>query len=334
MKKRVLLPQAVEKEAVALLESAGFEVILSPDKKPETVAPLLKGIQGVVLRTGIVFSRELMSQADDLWVVARTGAGVDNVDVPAATDLGILVTSVPGANTYSVVEHALTLMLALAKQIPLMDRSVRQDQYDVRFKNYPRDLRGKTLGLIGTGRIGSELARVCHGGLGMKILGHDPYLPPAVKAKLEGWIEFAEMERVFREADVISLHIPSLPSTKKMIGARELGWMKPSAFLLNTSRGTVVDEEALIACLQKKGIAGAGLDVQAEEPPAKDSPLKALVNVILTPHTAALTAECVVRLATGAAECVVDVLSGRKPKEGIVNPDVLSKPRWKGVLAG
>ncbi len=322
-----MLPQPIEKEAIALLEAEKLETVLAPDKKTETVASLLKGVQAVILRTGIIFSKELMNEADDLWIISRTGAGVDNVDLPAATEMGILVTCVPGANTPSVVEHALALILALAKYLPLMDREVRQDHFDIRFKNLPRDLRGKTLGVIGFGRIGSELARICHLAFDMNILAHDPYLPPAAMANFEAWVHFCDMEKLFRTADIISVHIPLSPSTKRLIGAREFGWMKPDAFLINTSRGGVLDEEALIQCLKAKKIAGAGLDVFAQEPLEKNSPLKELDNVLLTPHTAALTRECVIRLATEAAKAVINLLHGKKP-QGIVNPEVLTHPRW------
>jgi D-3-phosphoglycerate dehydrogenase len=325
---KVLLPQPLEKEAVSVLESAKLDVILVPDKKPEIVGPLLRGVQAVILRTGIFFGKELMNQADDLWVVARTGAGVDNVDVPAATERGILVTCVAGANTRTVAEHALALIMALAKQLPRLDREVRQDNFSIRYKNLPRDLTGKTLGLVGLGKIGSELARMCYQSFEMRILAYDPYLPPEIQNQFKGWVEFCDLERLFKSSDVISLHIPLSPVTEKMIGARELGWMKPSAYLINASRGGVIDEAALIQCLREKRIAGAGLDVFAQEPPEKENPLKELDNVILTPHIGGLTLECGIKVSVLAAQAAVDVIQGRKPN-GIVNPEVLSQPRWQ-----
>jgi D-3-phosphoglycerate dehydrogenase len=328
--KRILLPQPIEKEAMELLNESGFEIVLSPDVKPETVQPLLKGVQGIILRTGIRMTRELMSRADDLRVISRTGAGVDNVDVQAATEMGILVTSVPGANTRTVVEHALALIFALMKQIPLMDREVRKDNFGIRFKNIPRDLAGKTLGLVGLGRIGSYLGKVCHQAFDMRVLSHDPYLTPEAQAAFQGWVEFCDLERLFRESDIVSLHLPLSPSTEKMIGSRQLGWMKKEAFLINTSRGGVLDEAALIQSLREKRIGGAGLDVFEKEPLDKNNPLKELDNVILTPHTAALTQECVIRLAIEAVRCAMDVLNGKKPADGIVNPEVLLQPRWQG----
>ncbi len=328
--KRILLPQPIETEAVDLIQKAGFEMILSPTPKPEVVKPLMKGVQAIILRTGIKMTRELMSQADDLWVISRTGSGVDNVDVPAATEMGMLVTCVPGANTNSVVEHTLALIFALMKHLFLMDREVRRDNFGIRYKNLPRDLRGKTLGLVGLGRIGSELARICHHALGMCILAHDPYLTGETKALFQGMVEFSDMEKLFRESDVVSLHVPLMPSTRKLIGARELGWMKSDAILINASRGEVLDEEALTQCLRENKIAGAGLDVFAQEPLGNDHPLKKLDNVILTPHAAALTKECVVRLATEAVQTVIDVLQGRRPDpKAVVNPEVLAKPRWQ-----
>jgi D-3-phosphoglycerate dehydrogenase len=326
--KRILLPQPIEKEAISVLEAANLEIVLAPDKRVETITPLLKGVQAVILRTGITFSKGLISHADDLWVISRTGAGVDNVDVAAATEMGILVTNIPGGNTSSVVEHALALIFALVKYLPLMDREVRQNNFDIRFKNLPRDLRGKTLGVIGLGRIGSELARICFQALGMRILGYDPYLTSEAKDLFRGWVEFSDIERLFRESDIISIHIPLLPNTNKLIGPREFGWMKADAILINTSRGGVLDEEALIQCLREKRIGGAGLDVFAQEPLEKDSALKKLDNVILTPHAAALTRECVVRLAMEAARAIIDVSHGKRP-EGMVNPEVLNQPRWQ-----
>ena len=325
---RILLPQPIEKEAVNVLERAGCEVLVSPDPKPETVGPLMKGVQGIILRTGIKMTRDLMRHGDDLRVISRTGAGYDNVDVAAATEKGIIVTCLPGANTVSVAEHTLALILALTKYVPTMDREVRRDNFNIRFKNLPRDLKGKTLGLVGLGRIGAEVARICHQAFGMRILAHDPYLKEEVKASLKGWVEFCELERICRESDVISIHVPLLPGTRGLIGARELDWMKADAFLVNTSRGGIIDEPALVDCLKRRKIAGAALDVFVQEPIDKNSPIKDLENIILTPHTAALTQECVLRLAVEAAQSALAVLHGEKP-EGIVNPEAFSHPRWQ-----
>jgi D-3-phosphoglycerate dehydrogenase len=168
----------------------------------------------------------------------------------------------------------------------------------------------------------------------MKILAHDPYLSQEARSAFQSWVEFCDMERLFKESDIVSLHIPFSPATQKLIGVLELAWMKPEAFLVNTSRGGILDEMALIQCLKEKKIAGAGLDVFAHEPLEKDNPFKEMDNVILTPHTAALTRECVLRLAVEAVQNAIAVLEGRRPAErAIANPEVLTLPRWQKFLA-
>ncbi|MEW6673065.1 MAG: hydroxyacid dehydrogenase [Thermodesulfobacteriota bacterium] len=330
--KRVLLPQPIEAEALALLEGAGFKMITAADPKPETVIPLLPDIEAIVLRTGIKITRDLILRAENLKIIARTGGGVDNVDVSAATEGGVIVTANAGVNTSSVVEHALALMLALSKQLSLMDRSVRSGQFSIRYRNLPRDLRGQTLGLMGFGRIGSALGEACRRVFGMKVLAYDPFLPDERKRSLESEAAFVDRETLFRRSDIISVHIPLTEETRHAVGAKEIALMKPEALLINTSRGPVVDEAALIRALQEKKIGGAGLDVLEQEPPAADNRLLSLDNVILTPHAAALTRECVIRMATEAAECVIDALQGREPLN-IANRDVLKHRRW-AHLAG
>ncbi len=273
-------------------------------------------------------TRELLSHADELCIISRTGGGVDNVDVEAATERQIIVTSNVGVNTISVVEHALSMMLALSKRLFHMDRAIRHGNFAIRYQNLPRDLREKTLGLMGFGRIGSELARVCHQIFRMDIIAFDPLLPDEIKSTYTDWVEFVGMEDLFSKADVVSIHIPLTPETQRIIGERELSLMKAEAYFINTSRGPVVDESALVRALMEKRIAGAGLDVFDKEPIGEDNPLLTLDNVVLTPHTAALTRECVIRMAVEAAKCVVDLFSGIEP-QNVANPAVLNSERWR-----
>ena len=329
--KKVLLPQPIESEALLMLEEAGIEIVSSPDPSPETVRPLLASVQGIILRTGIKITRELLSHADELQIVSRTGGGLDNVDVDAATEQGIVVTSNLGVNTSSVVEHVLAFMLALSKQLPLMNREVRDDNFSIRYQNLPSDVRGKTLGVIGFGRIGSELGRVCHQTFGMKVLAFDPFLPQEIKDTYGDWVRFPDIKDLFSHSDVISIHVPLTEQTRNMVGGRELSWMKTGAIIVNTSRGSLIDEEALFHALRDKKIAGAGLDVFSQEPVPADSPLLGLDNILLTPHSAALTNECVIRMATEAAQCVIDLFSGVEPKN-IANRKVLELDKWKQVL--
>jgi D-3-phosphoglycerate dehydrogenase len=314
----VLLPQAIESEAVDLLKEAGCEIVLSPDTDPATVFPLLKDIQAIILRTGINITRDLLEHADNLDIVSRTGAGLDNVDLEAATEKEIIVTSNLGVNTGSVVEHVLSLMLALYKQLPLLDKAVRNHNFSIRYQYLP----------VGFGRIGSELGRICHQLFHMRVIAYDPYLADDDKKAYDSWVNFTDKEDLFPQADVVSIHIPLSEDTHHAVGARELSLMKSEAILINTSRGAVIDESALIKVLDAKKITGAGLDVFEKEPVEENNPLLNLDNVILTPHTAALTKECVVSMAVEAAKCVLDVFSGKTPPN-VANREVLGFDRWK-----
>ncbi len=326
----VLLPQPIEAEAVAVLEARGLRLITASAPKPEIVGPLMKEARAIVLRTGIKVTRELLAYPNELMMISRTGAGVDNVDIPAATAQGIIVTSSIGVNTTSVAEHGLSLILALFKQLFRMDSEVRKGNFAIRYKNLPQDLREKTIGVVGFGRIGSEIARACRTIFAMKVLAFDALLTDAQKAEYKEWVTFVDLDELARKADVISLHIPLTAETKGMFDRRFFAAMKKTAFIINTSRGGVIDEADLVGALQEGVIAGAGLDVFAQEPIPPENGLLSLPNVILTPHTAALTEECVTRMAVSGAQRVVDLLDGFIP-ENVANPEVLSLARWEGL---
>jgi D-3-phosphoglycerate dehydrogenase len=328
----VLLPQPIETEAISLLEKKNCIVTTAPDPKPETVLPLLKDAHGLILRTGITINRELIENADELLVISRTGGGLDNVDVSAATEKGIIVTSNLGVNTVSVAEHVLSMILALSKRLILLDNAVRNGNFGIRYQNLSRDIYGKTIGLLGFGRIGCEIGRICHQIFGMQVIAYDPNLPDGKKAEYCSWVTFAELYELLSKSDVISIHVPLTDKTRHLVGDAEFSLMKTDAILINASRGGVVNETALVKALQNNQIAGAGLDVFSEEPVPADNPLLKLENVILTPHTAALTKECVTRMATEAAKCVLDVFDGREP-QNVANPQVLEFGRWKRLQA-
>jgi len=326
----VLLPQPIEEEAHDLFRKRGIRTVTAKDTKLETINPLLDEAHAVVLRTGIQFTRELVQKGGRLLTISRTGAGVDNVDVQAATDHGVVVTSSVGVNTASVAEHALALLLALAKQLPLMDREVRQGNFGIRYKNLPRDLKNKRLGVVGFGKIGAAFADLCHRALRMEVIAYDPYIDEAAKAKTASWAEFVSLDELFSSADAVSVHIPLTPETKGIVDLGRLKLMKPTSFLINTSRGGVINETDLVSALEAKLLAGAGLDVFEKEPPEKKSPLLAMENVILTPHSAALTEECVLEMAVKAVERVLDLLDGYIP-ECVQNPVVLNQEKWRGL---
>jgi len=329
---KVLLPQPIETEAISLLEKGDCVVTTAPDPKPETVLPLLKGVHGLILRTGITLSRELIETADELLVISRTGGGLDNVDVKAATEKAIIVTSNLGVNTVSVAEHVLSLILALSKRLMLLDNAVRHGDFDIRYQNLSRDINGKTIGLLGLGRIGCEIGRICHQVFGMRVIAYDPYLLEEKRVGYQSWVTFAELSELISKSDVVSIHVPLTDKTRHLVDDAEFSLMKTDAILINASRGGVVNEAALVRALQTNQIAGAGLDVFSTEPVPADNPLLKLENVILTPHTAALTKECVTRMATEAAKCVLDVFAGREP-QNVANRQVLDSGRWKRLQA-
>jgi D-3-phosphoglycerate dehydrogenase len=324
----VLLPQPIESEATALLEQAGCSITVAADPKPETVLPLMHIAQGLVLRTGITITRDLIAAAPELLIISRTGGGLDNVDVAAATEQGILVTSNLGVNTASVVEHVLSMILTLSKKLSVMDQAVRRGNFAIRYQNLPRDISGKTIGLLGFGRIGSELGRVCRNAFGMRVIAYDPYLTEEKKDEYRDQASFTGLEELLAESDVISIHVPLTDQTRNLVDEAEISRMKPEAVLINASRGGIVNETALVKALQRNEIAGAGLDVFSKEPVPAGHPLLKLENVILTPHSAALTRECVTRMATEAARCVIDVFAGREP-QNVANRRVLESGRWK-----
>lgn len=325
---KVLLPQPIEAEAVRVLEKGGVQWIAADLPKPEIVGPLMDGVQAIVLRTGIRITRELLSYPNDLMTISRTGAGVDNVDLAAATERGIIVTSSIGVNTTSVAEHALALILALFKQLFLMDGEVRKGNFSIRYRNCPRDLRGKTIGIVGFGRIGSLIAQACNTVFAMKVLAYDLFLSDRQKATCREWVTFTDLPDLCERSDVISIHTPLTKDTEGMFDRAFFSGMKRTAFLINTSRGGVINEPDLIRALREGVIAGAGLDVFEQEPIAPGNELLSMKNVILTPHTAALTEECVNRMAVAGAERVVDLFNGFIP-ENVANPEVLSFERWK-----
>jgi D-3-phosphoglycerate dehydrogenase / 2-oxoglutarate reductase len=321
MKKKILIVQPIHESGVRVFDDR-FEVRVASDPSAATVIKEIKGVEGVVVRMA-PFTREIIAAADSLKVIGRHGVGVDTIDVKAATERGIVVVNTPEANALSVAEHTLTAIGALAKRVVVYDRAIRTGGWQIRDSYRAIDLDGRTLGLVGIGRIGSLVARKAGAAFNMKVIAFDPYVAPE-KAREMGITLVATSEDVFRQADVVSMHTPLTPETRRFVNAARLGLMKPTAFLINFSRGEVVDEKALYTALKTGVIAGAAIDVYDPEPPLNDNPLYELENIILSPHSAALTQECVIRMAVGAAEGVVDVLSGKRPRF-VVNPEVFKK---------
>ncbi len=323
VRRRVLIVQPIHESGMRVFGD-DFDVRIASDPSVATVKREIRGVEGVVVRTA-PFTGEIIEAADSLRVIARHGVGVDNIDIEAATQRGILVLNTPNANAVSVAEHTVIALGALAKRLVMLDAATRRGLWERRNEYTSLDLEGKLLGLIGLGRIGSLVARKAQAAFNMRVIAYDRYVSPQAASEI-GVTLYGDLDRVLREADVVSLHVPLTAETKGMVGSARLALMKPTAFLVNFSRGGIVDEVALYHALKSGAIAGAALDVFEEEPVRNDNPLLDLDNVIVSPHSAALTRECAVRMAVGAAEGVRDVLTGRMPRF-IVNPEALAKRR-------
>jgi len=306
----VLLYEAIHPAGLAVLEGRA-EVRYAPGWSEAAVRPILGDVAGIIIRANGHITRPLMEAAPRLQVVGRHGVGVDNVDIAAATELGIVVVNTPEANVEAVAEHALGLMIALAKRMVEGDRALRRGEWDARYRLIGRELRGCTLGVVGGGRIGSRVADMAHHAFGARVVYCDVVPQPALEEALGA--ERVGLEVLLHRADVVTLHVPLTPATRGLIGARELALMKPTALLINTSRGAVVDEAALAEALRAGRIAGAGLDVYAEEPAPADHPLCALPQAILTPHMAAHTEEALRNMSL-VTEDVMAVIEGREPR--------------------
>jgi D-3-phosphoglycerate dehydrogenase len=316
---KILLSQEIHPEGRKIIDGK-FDIVLPPDTSQASLEAAVRDVEGIILRTTSAVTRKVIESAPKLKIVSRTGAGVDNVDIAAATERGILVCNLPAVNNLSVAEHAVAMIMSLAKALPAMDKAVRVGEWKFRNTNAAVELEGKTLGIVGMGNIGSLVAKKCRHGLGMRVLAYDPYV--ADRFKDEDYEFSPTLDRVFAEADFVTLHCPNIPETRGMITRDLLYSMKSGACFVNCARGGVVDEGALIDLLKEKRIAGAGIDVFETEPPAPDNGLPGLDNVILSPHAAALTKEASIRMSVEAARAVEDYFAGRLPKY-IYNAKVL-----------
>lgn len=308
----VLLPEPIHAEGRKMLEGK-VRIVEAPDFSPEILRPLMPDADAIILRTRAKMTRELIQAGQKLKVIARTGAGVDNVDVEAATEREIYICHNPHVNTVSVAEQVLAFLLILAKQIPLLDREVRKGNFGIRYEYLPVNLAGKVLGLVGFGKIGREVAKKAGLGLQMEVQAFDPYLSPS-KIAAGGARPAKDMKELFSSSHVVSIHVPLNEETRGLVGKSLLACMRPDAMLINTSRGGIIDEEALAEALRERRIGGAGIDVFAEEPPSQENPLLDLPNVVVTPHSSALTKECAAKMATEAVRQTLEVLSGREPE--------------------
>jgi D-3-phosphoglycerate dehydrogenase len=295
---RVVATDRVSKKGLApLRDDERFEVVRIKSSTEARFGSELETAAGLIVRSATTVDARLLAAAPELKVVGRAGVGVDNIDVAAASERGVAVVNAPGGNTVSAAELTMALLLSVARRVSEADRSMREGRWD-RANLQGVELRGRTLGVVGAGRIGSTVAERCRA-FGMKVIVHDPYLSAARLAEFRSVI--VEMDQLLAEADVITLHVPLTEETNGLIGESALLKMKKGAFLVNLSRGGVVDEAALARALIEGRIAGAGLDVYETEPLSPESPLLSAPNLVLTPHLGASTKEAQVQVALEVA---------------------------------
>lgn len=332
MTPRVLISDALSNAAVQIFKDRGIEVDFQPalGKDKEKLAAVIGDFDGLAIRSATKVSPKILEKARKLKVIGRAGIGVDNVDIPAATARGIIVMNTPFGNSITTAEHAITLMLALARQIPQADASTQAGKWEKnRFMGV--EITGKTLGIIGCGNIGSIVAERALG-LRMKVIAFDPFLSP--ERALELGVEKVDLEDLFRRADFITLHTPLTEKTRNIIGAEALERLKPGVRIINCARGGLVDEAALRAALDAGKVAGAAFDVFSVEP-ATENPLFGHPNVICTPHLGASTAEAQENVALQVAEQMSDYLLRGAISNAVNFPSITAEeaPRLKPFIA-
>ncbi len=324
MKPKVYVTRRIPEIGLKILRER-CDVVYRDEVPPPTREELLKAVEDVdaiycTLNERI--DREVLDRAEKLRVIGTMSVGVDHIDVDYATSKGIYVVHTPGVLTETVADHAWALILAVARRIVEADSYVRRGEWRIAWAPTMMlgyDVHGKTLGIIGLGRIGAAVARRAKG-FDMKVLYYDIVRRPELEQELG--VEYATLERVLKESDVVSIHTPLTPQTRRMIGEKELKLMKRTAILVNTARGPIIDQDALVKALREGWIAGAGLDVFEEEPIAQDNPLLKLENVVLTPHIGSASHETRSKMAELAASGIVKVLRGERP-ENLFNPEVM-----------
>jgi D-3-phosphoglycerate dehydrogenase len=317
VKHKVFLFEDMHEEGKSILREKA-EIAFGERYDEDYLIGQVKDVDGIVLRANGKVSRRLMEAAPRLKVVGRHGVGVENVDTEAATAMGIWVVYTPDANTVSVAEHFFGLAISLSKMLRKGERAFREEgRWEARYQYIGNELHGKTLGILGFGRIGKATARIGHHGFDMKILYYDALR--FEEAEKEVKAVKASLEDLLSQSDFISVNLPMLPTTKGILGAREFGLMKKTAYVINVARGPIWDEKALCSALKEGRIAGAGSDVYEVEPSSKDHPLLQLENFIGTPHMAAHTEEALRRMSRVAVD-ILRVLDGKEPVYPVNRP--------------
>jgi len=315
---KVLVSDSLSEKGLQILkEVKSLQVDVFDGLPPDKLKTLIKEYDALIVRSGTKVTRDVVEASQKLRVIGRAGVGLDNVDVEAASERGIIVMNAPEGNTIATAEHTMSLLLALARNIPQANASLRQNKWE-RKALMGIELYGKTLGIVGLGRVGSDVAKLAQP-FGMKIIAYDPFLTADKAGKLE--VELVGFDELLKLSDFITFHTPLTKETKHLVGTKEFDKMKKGVRILNCARGGILDEKALEKAIQSGKVAGAAIDVFEEEPP-KNHPLLKLNQVIATPHLGASTSEAQVNVAVDIAKQVVDVLLDRGVRNAINYPSV------------
>jgi D-3-phosphoglycerate dehydrogenase len=319
MSYHILVPDSVNEKALELLHAVDAFVVTAPGQmNADQLLAAIGEADALIIRSASKVTAEVLARAERLKIIARAGVGVDNVDVNAATARGIIVVNTPDGNTIATAEHAFGLMLALARHIPDSEISMRSGKWD-RKSFMGIELRGKTLGIIGFGRIGRAIAKRALA-FEMTVIAHDPYVLADVGADLG--VEMVSLGDLYARADFITLHSLVTDETRDMINASSIAQMKRGVRLINAARGALINEFDLAEAIKSGQVAGAALDVYAQEPPEPDNPLIGLAGVVHTPHLAASTEDAQVNVGIEAAQLVIDALT-KGDYRNVVNREVL-----------
>ncbi len=313
---KVLVADPIAPEGIATLKAAGIDVDVAKALPPDEFHRRLADADGLIVRSETKVTAEAMAVATQLRVIGRAGVGVDNIDVPAATQRGIVVLNSPEGNTVAACEHTWALLLALARRVPKAVASLSAGEWR-RSEFMGVELYGKTLGIVGLGKIGREVAKRARA-FEMKVIAYDPFLTLQQAEKIG--VELVDLDPLLQRADFVTLHLPLTKDTQNLIAADRLAKMKPSAYLVNAARGGLIHEADLIAALKEGRLAGAALDVFPKEPLSPDSPLLDCPRLMLTPHLGASTLEAQVGVAVDVAEQIRDVLSGQPARSAVNMP--------------
>ncbi len=324
---QILSLTGMHQEGLALLR-ASAELRMASALDPATLRKEVVGALGLIIRTGGVVDAPLLDHGRELKVVGRHGVGYDQIDINAATERGIQVVYTPGANTQSVAEHVFAFLISLSKHFPRMTSALAAGNYHARTSITGREIAGKTIGIIGFGRIGRQVGKIAHHGFGMKVLYND-IVPAPPEVENAAGARRVSLEEALSTPEYVTLHVPLDATTRRMISADQLALMRRDAILINTCRGPVVDEPAVARALDSGRLWGYGADVFTVEPPPPEHPLIGRSDVLLTPHSAAQTEEGLRAMALTVVQEVLGVLAGKRPEFPVNDPSLVEESRRK-----